>query len=80
MIGARWEEDASEWVVEVEDPIGAVLQKRCDFFIGASGTLNSWRWPDIPGLQAFQGRVVHTANWDESINLTGKRVGLIGNG
>ena len=80
IVGARWNEDSSEWIIEVLGPDGNIFQKRCDFFISAGGILNSWRWPDIPGLDSFQGHVLHTANWNESIDLTGKRVGLIGNG
>jgi cation diffusion facilitator CzcD-associated flavoprotein CzcO len=42
--------------------------------------LNNWKWPSIPGLFEYKGTLLHTANWDERINLKGKRVGLIGNG
>ncbi|KAL4876539.1 hypothetical protein BJY04DRAFT_231557 [Aspergillus karnatakaensis] len=52
----------------------------CDILINASGILNSWRWPNIPGIEEYKGTLVHTANWDDKIDLTGKHVGLIGNG
>ncbi|KAF7588834.1 hypothetical protein BBP40_005188 [Aspergillus hancockii] len=52
----------------------------CDILINAGGVVNAWKWPEIPGLKEFKGQVAHTANWDESINLHGKVVGLIGNG
>ena len=34
----------------------------------------------IPGLEDFQGRVLHTAAWDETADCSGKRVAVIGNG
>jgi cation diffusion facilitator CzcD-associated flavoprotein CzcO len=48
--------------------------------VNASGILNNWKWPSIPGLQSFKGQLLHSAHYDESADLTGKRVGLIGNG
>jgi hypothetical protein len=41
---------------------------------------SNWRWPNIDGLNSFKGSLVHTANWDESLNLNGKRVLNIGVG
>jgi cation diffusion facilitator CzcD-associated flavoprotein CzcO len=44
------------------------------------GLLNAWKWPAIPGLQSFKGPLLHTAAWDRSVNLDGKRIALIGVG
>ncbi|GFN17165.1 hypothetical protein AtubIFM54640_005686 [Aspergillus tubingensis] len=79
VVGAHWDEQSAEWVVQVQYT-GGVLIRRCDFLINGSGILNSPRWPDIPGLRLFNGAVIHTALWDERVDLTGKRVGLIGMG
>lgn len=57
-----------------------VFEQCCDFLINALGILNKWHWPGIPGLQSYKGQLLHSAAWDESIDLTGKHVGLIGNG
>ncbi len=46
----------------------------------ATGGLAEPRLPDIPGLSTFSGRIMHTARWDESVELEGKRVGVIGTG
>ena len=48
--------------------------------IAASGILNWWKWPDIPGLHDFKGHLAHSAEWDHSYDVTGKRVALIGGG
>lgn len=82
VVGARWDEDATEWVVDVREggPEGRITRRRADFLINASGVLNKWKWPDVAGLDSFKGPKIHSANWDDSVDLKGKRVGLIGNG
>ncbi|KAF9893699.1 hypothetical protein FE257_009867 [Aspergillus nanangensis] len=80
VIGAQWDEAATEWVVQVRDPSGATFEKRVDFLINAAGILNAWRWPAIPGLKSFEGPLLHSAAWDDTVDLKGKHVGLIGNG
>ncbi|KAF7588054.1 hypothetical protein BBP40_006223 [Aspergillus hancockii] len=80
VVGAFWKEDRAEWSVKVRKPNGAIFEQRCDFLINGAGILNAWRWPDIAGLDSFQGTLVHTAQWDEAINMEGKKVGVIGNG
>jgi cation diffusion facilitator CzcD-associated flavoprotein CzcO len=43
--------------------------------------LNSkWKWPAIPGRETFEGTMLHSANWDDSIQLESKRVAVIGSG
>ena len=74
-------EENAEWRVEVQDlSTGASFEDSCDVFINAGGYLNNWRWPDAPGLDSFQGKLIHSAKWDDSVQLEGKNVGLIGNG
>ena len=51
-----------------------------DVLITATGVLHRWRWPDISGLSDFGGDLVHTAAWPSDLELSGRRVGLIGVG
>src|SRR3546814_6154818 len=46
----------------------------------ATGQLNRVNIPDIPGREGFAGAQFHTARWDASVDLAGKRVGVIGTG
>ena len=81
VIGATWDDDQGIWQVQVEDlALGRIAEYECDILINASGILNHWRWPAISGLESYKGILVHSANWDEKLDLTGKHVGLIGNG
>lgn len=52
----------------------------CDVFISATGAVNRWVWPNIKGLHTFKGKLVHSANYDTNIDVTGKRVALVGGG
>jgi len=79
--GAFWNEERGGYQVEVTDvKSGSIVHDYCHFFINATGVLNAWKWPDIPGLEEFGGPKLHTARWDSKVDLTGKHVGLIGNG
>ena len=51
-----------------------------DVVIAATGVLHHPNLPDMPGLKDFAGPVFHSARWDHSVPLKGKRVGVIGNG
>lgn len=51
-----------------------------DVLIAASGVLHRPSYPDIPGLADFAGPCMHSARWDDSVELKGKRIGVIGGG
>ena len=51
-----------------------------DIVIAATGVLHHPRMPDIEGRESFSGPCFHSARWPDGVELTGKRVGLIGNG
>ena len=84
VVQAEWLESSSTWKIDLEatdsDGKTSVVTRECDIFLKGIGTLNNWRWPDIDGLHGFKGHLMHTANWDESVDLTGKTVAVIGNG
>ncbi|KAF9485444.1 FAD/NAD(P)-binding domain-containing protein [Pholiota conissans] len=78
---AVWDDKRGQWDVEVTNLAdGTIIRDSCDILVNATGVLNAWRWPNIPGLQDFKGKRLHTAQWDSSVDLKGKHVGLIGNG
>jgi cation diffusion facilitator CzcD-associated flavoprotein CzcO len=52
----------------------------CSYELPFAGLLNAWKWPDIEGLQTFKGTLLHTAAYDRSVDLDGKKVALIGVG
>jgi cation diffusion facilitator CzcD-associated flavoprotein CzcO len=50
------------------------------FLISGTGGLSEPRLPDIEGLDGFTGALFHSARWDHGIDLSGKRVAVIGTG
>ncbi|KAJ5698972.1 hypothetical protein N7462_000977 [Penicillium macrosclerotiorum] len=79
--GAEWDERTSKWLLQIhslED--GAIYADTSDVVIQATGSLNNWKWPSIPGLHEFEGKLLHSASWDEGYDYTNKRVAVIGNG
>jgi cation diffusion facilitator CzcD-associated flavoprotein CzcO len=51
-----------------------------DVIIAATGVLHHPRYPDIDGLETYQGAMFHSSRWDHRIQLDGARVGIIGTG
>ena len=74
--GARFDEDAGVWDVDLAD--GTTVRAR--YLVAATGFLSQPKMPDIPGIEDFAGKVVHTAAWDDDHDLTGERVAVIGTG
>ncbi len=76
---AHFDESSARWLVQVDGKHG---QERlvANAVISAVGQLNRPKPPDIDGLDDFGGVAMHSARWDESIDLTGKRVAVVGTG
>lgn len=81
---AMWREESSTWRVDLETTDGAgksqTVSRECDVLVQGVGTLNAWKYPDIEGISSFKGQLMHTATWDDSVDLKGKSVAVIGNG
>jgi cation diffusion facilitator CzcD-associated flavoprotein CzcO len=76
VVGAVFDGEANAWRLTLAD--GSRLSAR--FVVGATGIFSQPKPPDIPGVEAFAGKMMHTARWDHSVDLRGKRVGVIGTG
>ena len=74
--GAVYDEDADLW--RVSTATGETLTSR--YLVNALGLLAKSNMPDIPGRDSFAGRLVHTNAWPADLDITGKRVGVIGTG
>ena len=62
----RWDEKAAKWRVKLENVnTREIFEDEGDVFISAIGSLNDWRWPQIPGIRDFQGKMLHSAAWDQ---------------
>lgn len=68
--------EAPQWRLRA----GSGEERMFDIVVSATGVLHHPVLPDIPGLDDFEGHAFHSARWDHSVDLAGKRVGIIGTG
>lgn len=73
---AEFDNDQNLWTVTTADGQSATAR----FLVPAIGPLNKPNLPDIPGLDEYAGEWYHTARMPENLDLTGRRVAVIGNG
>jgi len=73
--GASWDEVEQRW--EVETSAGAVAGQ---FLVNGMGPLTEPKFPDLPGLEKFEGATMHSARWNHDVHLAGKRIASIGTG
>jgi 4-hydroxyacetophenone monooxygenase len=80
VLRATWDEEQSIWRVLVRDGNGRQDSLEARAIISAVGQLNQPKMPDIPGMECFEGPSWHSARWNHGIDLTDKRVAVIGSG
>lgn len=77
VVAMRFDEDAAAWCVETHT--GQTLLAR--YVVAASGILSVPLDPNFPGMDSFSGASLFTGRWPkEDVDLTGRRVGVIGTG
>jgi cation diffusion facilitator CzcD-associated flavoprotein CzcO len=71
---ARWEGDA--WRLTT----AGGEQLLADVVVSATGLLHHPASPDIPGLDEFAGACFHSAQWEHTVDIAGRKVAIIGTG
>lgn len=77
---STFDEDSKEWVTMVQMDDGTNRSYRSRILITAVGAFNEPKWPNIPGLESFEGEVAHTARWPTDLSIAGKDVAVVGSG
>ena len=94
LVHAQYDEGQGKWHLKIRRPVATgegeeekfeVIEDVADFVMAGTGTLSRWGWPDIEGLWDFKGKVIHSADWEQSDSWqetvkdwSSKRVGVIG--
>ncbi|KAA1424459.1 NAD(P)/FAD-dependent oxidoreductase [Mumia zhuanghuii] len=76
VVGAHWDDDRRRWAIHTSD--GDVYDARV--LVSGMGGLHIPNVPHIEGAESFTGPRFHSAEWDHSVDLTGKRIAVIGTG
>ncbi|MEZ5656648.1 MAG: NAD(P)/FAD-dependent oxidoreductase [Sphingobium sp.] len=74
-----WDDDEKMWELTAQGPEGTQVV-RANAVISAVGFLARPSIPNIPGMGDFAGLAVHSAQWPAGLDITGKRIGVIGTG
>lgn len=74
--GICYDVDTGEWTVKLQgrEPIQARS------VVVASGPLANVSFPDIPGIDSYEGHKIHSGRWDHDYDFSGKRVAVVGTG
>jgi 4-hydroxyacetophenone monooxygenase len=75
-----WDAGRNQWQIHSVDADGRRETSYASVVVTAAGYLNRPRWPDLKGRQTFAGISIHSAQWDSSLDLTGRKVAIIGAG
>ncbi|MEU1999865.1 flavin-containing monooxygenase [Rhodococcus sp. NPDC019627] len=76
----RWNSDLDVWDVEVDHPSEGTSTFSARAVLTCVGTLTEPSVPDLPGSDIFAGKQFHSARWDLSAELDGRKVAIIGTG
>ena len=80
VVEAVYDEPDALWRVRVRDSDGREETLAANAVISAVGMLNRPQYPDIEGLESFEGPCFHSSRWRHDVEFAGKRVGVVGTG
>jgi 4-hydroxyacetophenone monooxygenase len=75
-----WDDKSTTWELDIRRGDGSTDRIKANFVIGATGLLRIPKLPDIEGVGNFAGPSFHSTHWNHDVDLTGKRVAVIGAG
>jgi 4-hydroxyacetophenone monooxygenase len=80
VVSAAYHEPSASWRVTTQGPDGQIEEHRADVLVTAMGQLSQPSVPELPGLGSFRGRAFHSAEWPNDIDVTGRRLVIVGSG
>ncbi len=82
LVHADWSESRKMWTVTLRDAQGQTSQMRCNFLFMCTGYYDyaAGYTPEFPGVQNYQGQLIHPQYWPEQLDYRGKNIVIIGSG
>ena len=77
---AHFDEATSKWHLQFEGSDGERVERDVNVVVSAAGVFSKAKALEIPGIDDFEGTVVHPTQWTSDQDVAGKRVAIIGNG
>ncbi len=75
---AVYDENTARWRFSLRKADGSTEMREAKILVSCVGQLNVPSIPKLPGLDGFEGQIIHTARWPAEFNPAGKRIALIG--
>jgi 4-hydroxyacetophenone monooxygenase len=80
VVRAAYDEQRATWQAELRGPDGTRESQEFNVIISAVGVLNRPKLPALPGMDSFPGPSFHSSYWPTGLDVSGKRVAVIGSG
>jgi 4-hydroxyacetophenone monooxygenase len=80
VLNAAWDERTCRWTVRSRQADGSEQTHSANVLVSSVGHFNRPQIPPVEGLAEFPGPCMHTAQWDDTVDLAGKRVAVVGSG
>lgn len=83
VVSAAWSTEDARWTVSVDRlDTGETIEIECNFLHFCAGyyDYDSGYMPEFPGVESFEGTLIHPQKWPEDFDYSGKRVVIIGSG
>lgn len=80
VLEVTFDEGTAQWTVVTQNAEGRRETHQVHAVMTAVGQLNRPKYPDIPGRETFAGPAFHSSRWDPTVDLTGRRVAVVGTG
>jgi 4-hydroxyacetophenone monooxygenase len=77
---ASFDERRGTWRLTLLRSDGTREEREANAIVSAAGLFSTPKTPDLPGLEEFEGTILHPTRWPSGLDLAGKRVAVIGNG
>ncbi len=77
---ARYDDAAHQWQLTIEVDGEGTVEHTAQVVVTASGLFAQPKPLDVPGVERFEGQIVHTVQWSDAVRYEGRKVAIIGNG
>ncbi|KAJ3284443.1 hypothetical protein HK104_009955 [Borealophlyctis nickersoniae] len=85
LASARWDAAQNKWRLrfrtKLDEGVEGVSNEEeveANILISALGVFSVPQTPTIPGMEEFKGKSFHSARWDHSVDLEGKKIAVVG--
>ena len=77
---ASWDDEGQMWRICYETDDNAKVELKAFALVSAIGIFSKASTKQFPGEETFQGQIFHSVRWPKDLDMTDKRVAVIGTG